>query len=390
MKNRYVIYQIQSIMSEINLCGIGECTQCMACMTICPQNCISMQQSEAGFSIPKIDREVCISCGLCVKSCHQINFVLDKNSPLVVFAAWNKNKDVRCLSSSGGIFSAFAEFIITKGGIVFGAAYVDALKVKHVGVEKLADLQRIRGSKYVQSEIGNCYNEVKRALKSTRYVLFTGSPCQVAGLYSFLGKKYETLFTCDFVCHGVPSQKAFDKYLEKINLSYFENSIFQFRDTKRWGFQLAINGCNIRLKDTYYLKAFTRGYMFMENCYSCRYATPERISDITMADFWGLGDTFNYSKRNGVSLLLINTEKGKKLISHCKDNLFMIERSMKEAVEGNYNLSNPSKRPVERDTYYNDSINLSKFQLIRKYDLSPSLRDYLRPIKRKIQSFIWR
>lgn len=96
-------------------------------------------------------------------------------------------------------------------------------------------------------------------------MLFTGSPCQVAGLYSFLGKKYETLFTCDFVCHGVPSQKAFDKYLEKINLSYFENSIFQFRDTKRWGFQLAINGCNIRLKDTYYLKAFTRGYMFMEN-----------------------------------------------------------------------------------------------------------------------------
>lgn len=376
-------------MNKIELCDRTKCTQCLACVMKCPKQCITMETSEAGFSIPSINREICIECGLCMQACHQIASVsLNRRIPSVGYAAWNLDDKIRCLSSSGGIFSAFAENIIRKGGIVFGAAYVTGLKVKHIGVETVSELQILRGSKYIQSDIGNSYQEVRNNLQNDRLVLFTGSPCQVAGLYVFLKKSYDNLYTCDFICHGVPSQKSFDIYREKIRLPQSGITNFGFRDTKRWGFKMSLDGIPLPLVDTYYLKAFSKGYMFMESCYSCQYATVQRITDITMADFWGLGDKipFNHPKHKGVSLLLINTAKGETLTQECADSLFLEERTLEEAIQGNYNLSHASLRPIERNTYYEDSIRLSKCELIRKYKLFPSWKDYLRPLKKALQS----
>lgn len=376
-------------MNKIDLCDLTKCTQCLSCVMKCPRQCIAMETSEAGFSVPSINRQECIECGVCMQVCHQITPVIEnKKNPSAVYAAWNLDDKIRCLSSSGGVFSAFAEKIIKKGGIVFGAAYIEGLKVKHIGVDTIEGLQQLRGSKYIKSNIGDCYKEVKSNLQKKRLVLFTGSPCQVAGLFSFLKTRYDNLYTCDFVCHGVPSQKAFDIYREKIGLSQSCIKKIGFRDTERWGFKMSLDGVSIPLINTYYLKAFTKGYMFMESCYSCQYATEYRISDITMADFWGLGDRipFNHSKYKGVSLLLINSEKGERLTFECADSLFLEERTLDEAIQGNYNLSHASLRPIERNTYYEDSIRMSKFRLIRKYRLFPSWRDYLRPLKRCLQN----
>lgn len=381
-------------MCNIDLCNENECTQCFTCVAVCPQNCITMVPSEAGFSKPAIDRNKCIECGLCMKSCHQKGYspYLQRAIPQNVYASWSKDNKIRQSSSSGGIFSVFASYILKREGVVFGASFVEGLHLRHVAVADVFELKKLRGSKYLQSDLSGCYEEVKEYLQLDKYVLFTGTPCQIAGLYAFLKKDYAKLYTCDVICHGVPSQAAFDLYCEKINLSLSHCVDFKFRYLKGWGFQLSYNDISIPVSDCYYMNAFSKGYMFMESCYKCPYAKLERISDITMADFWGIGtkQLFRYSKSKGVSMLLVNTKKGKELLNNCSNELFLEERSVEEAVFGNFNLTHSSIRPEERNSYFSDSLVLSKQELVNKYGLQPSIRDYLRPIKRKIQSLLWK
>ena len=381
-------------MCNIDLCNENECTQCFTCVAVCPQNCITMVPSEAGFSKPAIDRNKCIECGLCMKSCHQKGYspYLQRAIPQNVYASWSKDNKIRQSSSSGGIFSVFASYILKREGVVFGASFVEGLHLRHVAVADVFELKKLRGSKYLQSDLSGCYEEVKEYLQLDKYVLFTGTPCQIAGLYAFLKKDYAKLYTCDVICHGVPSQAAFDLYCEKINLSLSNCVDFEFRYLKGWGFQLSYNDISIPVSDCYYMNAFSKGYMFMESCYKCPYAKLERISDITMADFWGIGtkQLFRYSTSKGVSMLLVNTKKGKELLNNCSNELFLEERSVEEAVSGNFNLTHSSIRPEERNCYFSDSLVLSKQELVNKYGLQPSIRDYLRPIKRKIQSLLWK
>ena len=381
-------------MCNIDLCNEKECTQCFTCVAVCPQNCITMVPSEAGFSKPAIDRNKCIECGLCMKSCHQKGYspYLQRAIPQNVYASWSKDNKIRQSSSSGGIFSVFASYILKREGVVFGASFVEGLHLRHVAVADVFELKKLRGSKYLQSDLSGCYEEVKGYLQLDKYVLFTGTPCQIAGLYAFLKKDYAKLYTCDVICHGVPSQAAFDLYCEKINLSLSNCVDFEFRYLKGWGFQLSYNDISIPVSDCYYMNAFSKGYMFMESCYKCPYAKLERISDITMADFWGIGtkQLFRYSTSKGVSMLLVNTKKGKELLNNCSNELFLEERSVEEAVSGNFNLTHSSIRPEERNCYFSDSLVLSKQELVNKYGLQPSIRDYLRPIKRKIQSLLWK
>lgn len=374
----------------IELCNYLHCTQCLSCVQICPKQCIQMVPSEAGFLVPQINLNFCVECEACVRSCHMLNGNIPKNSDVRVFAAWAKDDLIRTTSSSGGCFSVFAQHILQRKGVVYGAAYDKKLQLKHVRVSASSELYRIKGSKYVQSYIGEVYKEAKEYLKKGINVLFSGTPCQIAGLRYFLKKDYSNLYTIDLVCHGVPSQKAFNIYLEKIGLDVDQINSFNFRYYKGWGFNFSYTtdlGINyLALKDTYYLKAFTRGYMFMEACYSCKYANSNRIGDITLADFWGVGSKipFRHSTRKGVSLLLVNTEKGQKLLNSCKSELFLEKRTLKEASETNHNLHAFSERPKERDSFYIDSVLLSKKNLIKKYKMKPSLRDYIRPFKRKI------
>lgn len=384
-------------MSKIELCDVNSCTQCHACESVCPKKCIAFNMAKDGFYIPEIDRDVCIECGACMKACHQLNQSKTKRTPLQTYAAWSLENDVRTSSSSGGVFSEIARYVFEKDGVVVGAVMNEHLKVYHTFASSMKELFAMRGSKYVQSDLTGVYVKVKDYLRVGRYVLFTGTPCQVGGLYSFLKKDYENLLTCDLVCHGVPSQKSFDTYCEKIGLTRNEVAEVSFRYTKGWGLQMATRSHlvspaqagdykwnNISPKNSYYLRAFTSGLMFNEACYNCQYATPERASDITMADYWGIGTAmpFNHPTQKGVSLLLVNSEKGGDVVKACK-SLYTEVRPLEEAVKGNYNLSQCSERPVGRDTYCEDAKMMPLKELFLKYNLQPSWKDYLRPIKRK-------
>ena len=201
-----------SIQDKKNCCGCGACVQ------RCPKQCVTMQEDSEGFLYPKVDLSVCIDCHLCEKVCPIINQG-EGHEPQAVYAAKNPNEKIRMQSSSGGVFTILAEKILDEGGVVFGAAFNDKWEVEHDFVERKDELAKFRGSKYVQSKIGKSYRNVETFLKEGRKVLFSGTPCQIAGLKKFLRKDYENLFTVDFICHGVPSPGVFRTYLqEKINI----------------------------------------------------------------------------------------------------------------------------------------------------------------------------
>lgn len=378
-------------MHKIELCDIYSCTQCYACVDACPKKCISMIESKDGFKIPSIDRNECVECGVCLKSCHRTTTFVEYKKPLKTLACWTKIKSDREKSSSGGAFSVLARKTLSEGGVVFGASMCEDLKVRHISIDDEKKIFLLQGSKYVQSFLGDVFIQTKRLLQNGRSVLFTGTPCQVGALLTYLKKKYDNLLTCDVVCHGVPSQKAFDIYIDKIGKRNKCNN-FKFRFTKGWGFQLSSQlGPKTSLvmpSKAYFLRAFTKGLMFSEACYSCVYARPERVSDFSLADYWGLGVKipFNHPTKKGISLMLVNSEKGLAYIKNCRD-LFFEERPFEEAVEGNYNLSHTSERPQGRDTYFEDSKVMDISILSKKYGISASFRDYLRMLKQKINSY---
>ncbi len=385
-------------MSKIQLCDKYKCTQCMACVNTCPKNCINMVDAGEGFSIPQIDRDACVECGACMNVCHIISPAVERSTPLKTLACWTKNDEDRKKSSSGGAFSVLAREVLSKNGVVFGATMDTNLQVKHIGIEKYEEIVKLQGSKYVQSYLGDIYTRVRESLKQNRLVLFSGTPCQVGGLLTFLRKKYDNLITCDMVCHGVPSQRAFDAFCERIHLKGTCQGV-SFRFTEGWGYQLACeleagdsNSTHIvrkaiNPKKAWYMRAFNKGLMFNEACFSCAYTTPQRVSDFTMADYWGLGvkSPFNHPTFRGVSMLLVNNQKAWNLIKD-NPNLFYEERTLDEAIEGNYNLSHNSGRPAGRDSFIHDMQVMESKQLVEKYGIKESYRDYLRLLKQWINS----
>ena len=374
----------------------------MACVNMCPKGCISMVDAGEGFCIPQINREDCSECGACMRACHRLEPNMQYNTPLHTLACWTKNDSDRKKSSSGGAFSVLARKVLDMGGVVFGATMDKDLQVKHIGIDSDKDIPLLQGSKYVQSYLGDTFLDVRNHLKEGRLVLFTGTPCQVGGLLTFLRKKYDNLITCDMVCHGVPSQRAFNAFCEGTHLSGTCVGI-SFRFTEGWGFQLSrelvaptkdgdSNSACVKRKPVcpskaWYMRAFNNGLMFNEACYTCAYTIPQRVSDFTMADYWGLGlkSPFTHPTFRGVSMLLVNTERARKMLEDCSD-LFYEERTLEEAIEGNHNLSHCSQRPTGRDTFIKDMECLGQKELIKKYGIQATLRDYLRLIKQWMNS----
>ena len=389
-------------MSKIHLCDQTQCTQCMACVNTCPKGCITMVDAGEGFCIPHIDCDACVECGACIRACHRMESQVEFFQPLHTLACWTKNDNDRKKSSSGGAFSVLARKVLSMGGVVFGATMDNELKVRHICIDKAEDIHRLQGSKYVQSYLGDTYKQVREYLKADRRVLFTGTPCQVAGLLSFLRKKYENLITADMVCHGVPSQRAFDTFCERIHLKGKCDGV-SFRFTEGWGYQLArelvsptkgADSCSTRVfrkpvnpKDAWYMRAFNKSLLFNEACYKCAYANPQRVSDFTMADYWGLGSKtpFNHPTIKGVSMLLVNNDKAWNLLQGCSD-LFYEERTLEEAILGNHNLSHVSPRPEGRDSFIVDMESMNQSELMNKYGIEASPRDYLRLLKQWINS----
>lgn len=216
------------------------CSGCRSCEQVCTQNCVTIEYDNEGFLYPTISKEKCINCGLCIRSCPASKAVVTKsnlNNP-VVYAAWNKVNNILNESSSGGVFSAIASYILKNNGVVFGCSLEDNLVAKHIGIRNEVELYKLRGSKYVQSDTQDTFKQVRNILKEGKQVFYTGTPCQIAGLKSFLARPYDNLITADLICHGVPSPKVFKEYLNMLEKKHGGKVVyFKFRDKEKYGWE---------------------------------------------------------------------------------------------------------------------------------------------------------
>lgn len=357
------------------------CCGCNACKNVCPKKAIEMVNDDKGFRYPKVNIELCIECGLCNKIC-PINNKLKINSKPIAYACYNKNLDERLNSSSGGIFTLIAKQILEKKGYVVGASYDQEFNVKHIIINNINDLKLLQTSKYVQSDIGDIYVRVKELLTEDKYVLFTGTPCQIEGLNAFLGKKYDKLYLQDIICHGVPSPLVWKKYLKfrlKKDKESPININFRNKDNGWKKFNLKFQYTskvykNNQTKD-YYLLAFLKNVILRDSCYDCSFKKKNRVSDITLADFWGvekiLPDLFD---DRGTSLTIINSKKGKELFEKIEKDLVKREISFEDAIKFNKNMTTSVIMNNNREKFFNDLNKLSFDKLCKKYVLDNSLK----------------
>lgn len=336
------------------------CCGCGVCVNVCPVNCIEMYVDKEGFYYPHINEEKCIGCGLCKKRCPNTN--IDKLNDLPeTFAFINSDDEIRKRSSSGGMFWCLAENVIRSGGVVYGASYSDDYRnVEHVMVDKITDLILLQGSKYIQSCINNLYLEVKEKLDDKKLVLFTGTPCQIAGLHSFLGKKYDNLISVDFICHGVPSNMVWEKYLqyrERVAGAKCVNLNFR-KKTKGWKkYSLEMKFENgktyekVAAKDKY-MQTYLKDICLRESCYQCKHRGFERKSDFTLADFWGIQRICpEMNDGLGTSLVFIHSLKGKELFGKIACNHIILQVDREKAVQSNPSMIKSPERNEKRDLF---------------------------------------
>jgi len=338
------------------ICPETLCTGCCSCLNSCPHQAIGMVENEFGWIIPKIDANLCAYCGLCKKSCPQIveNELLEPQS---IYAAWSKSKEEHLSSSSGGAASVFyRRFIEEYSGVCIGAAFEDNLFLRHTVAENMDDLVRFKGSKYVQSFTGDIFSQIRELLEHSP-VLFIGLPCQVEGLKIYLknldiNEENERLFTVDLICHGVPPvsylQQHYGKYLKK-NPKISIN----FRTNRNFRMTLSSEKIKKVKRNDIYLCAFLSAVTYRESCYNCKYAQQKRSGDITIGDFWGLSDEIERLKdaKNGCSVIIVNSKKGKKLFDLCKGDFVFFERTLEEAIRENGQLNHPSVPHKRRDIF---------------------------------------
>lgn len=324
-----------------------ECCGCNACAEICPKHCIRMVKDAQGFIYPQIDSSVCVECGLCEKVCPFEITNLSLRKPLKAYAAWNKNHQEHLGSSSGGAAYVFSSYILEKGGVVYGCTS-DGIDVRHIRVENHSELFKLQGSKYVQSDVRGLFKEVKNDLKTGKTVLFIGTPCQVAGLKNYIGHHNAHLYLVDLICHGVPSKQMLHDHIKHVAKGKKIQHI-SFRKGTDYRFSIAADkfSYEVSLWETpykdLYLKGFFEGMINRPSCYQCPFACSTRVSDITIGDFWGLkhAECLPEEVKDGVSLLLPMTDKGTDLIQKVENNLYIYERSVEEAINGNTQLRHP-------------------------------------------------
>ncbi len=342
-------------MAERILPKEGNCSGCSACQNVCGTGAIKMEPSTLGFIIPVIDEIKCVKCGLCTKICPVLNpqYKNDKKPDFYSFCA---SDEIRMNSSSGGMFTTLANYVLEKNGYVCGAAFDENFKVKHKIIHSKEQLRELQYSKYVQSFVGNCYKEVKRLLQEDNYVLFTGTPCQVAGLYAVLGKDYDKLITAELLCHGVPSQKLFDAYLNDISSGRKIKDIC-FRNKKYgWTYTMEIlfeDGSVYTKKSggggadsDPYLFAFLKNYMNRYICYDCKFNQYPRQGDFTIGDLWHSDELDPDSNdKKGTSFVFVNNSKGKEIFEKIKNESKYYKKLLVDDYSKIPNRVSPKKVP---------------------------------------------
>lgn len=386
------------MMNNINLINHNSCTGCSACYSICQLKCITMQDDIEGFKFPVVDTRKCVNCGKCLNVC-PVNkiFIKEDNFRPRVFAAWNLDNNIRLNSTSGGIFTALAENILMNSGYVAGVEYDSNFLPVHKIISDIKDLENLRQSKYAQSDKQNIFNIIKDKLDNNpkQLLLFVGSPCEVAGLYKFLGKKYDNLISVDFICLSNNSPKVLRKFLDDLEKLYNSKVSKLWFKNKDYGWNLFATKVEFEngkyyLKNRYY-DYFMRGFIGKEklymrkSCAECKYRTIPRVSDITLADFWGVSLINNdLDDEKGTSLVLVNSESGENLFRSLADKIFYKECQLSDAINGNLALIKSPVLSENREKFFNELAKRNFFELIDKY--APIDRSFI--IKLKIKNLI--
>jgi len=386
----------------ININDKRDCCGCHACYNICPQKCISMQTDTEGFWYPLVDIEKCTNCGLCKKVCPILNKKIVENHP-VAYACINKDDNIRQQSSSGGVFTVIAEIVIANNGVVFAAGFDGEFNVVHSWTDSVDCLSTFRGSKYVQSCIGDTYKEIRDFLNQRHQVLFSGTPCQIAGLRAYLGKDYDGLICLDIVCHGVPSPKVWQRYklyIEEIYQAKAQRITFRRKNCGWKLYSVSFSFDNDteysqKLTENIFMQGFLHNIYLRPSCYACSFKTLNRQSDITLADFWGIENILpSFDDDKGTSLILVNSKKGAGIFSSVANKLLYELVDINQAIIYNPSAVKSVDYNPKRDQFFQElsgSVDIS--QLIAKYTkvsfskkVYMKVRTLLSRIKRKILS----
>ncbi len=386
----------------MEICDLTTCTGCGMCSNICPQSAIKMREGQHGFVYPYVDEEKCIACGLCAKKC-PANMEKQYESTIKnVYAAWNKKRPARIKSTSGGVCALLENEIFHNGGVAVGVKWGEAFCTEYDVACNGEAAEKFRGSKYVQANTDDIYLRVKGLLDAGKEVLFTGTPCQVTALKSFLGKDYDGLFTVDLVCHGVPSYECFKRFLNEISDEYnkrIANVRLRYK-SPYWDY------CSVRIDfedgteyqkytvDDPFFTLFNIGYSLRESCHTCKYTSIHREGDITLADFWGYQPSGfrmrNYNK--GTSLVLVNTDKGVELFERIKGKICFETSTVEAALKTNNSLTKPFSPPHDAVIQFwkdYDDGELSTKALQRKYVPKPFRLPNLLFLRRLKRRYSW-
>lgn len=402
----------------IKIVNKQDCCGCSACVQRCPKHCITLKEDGEGFLYPHVNSDECIDCGLCEKVCPELHHG-ERHIPLEVYAAKNKDESIRMQSSSGGIFTLLAEKVIQEGGVVFGAAFDANWEVMHTYAETMEGLVDFRGSKYMQSRIGTAYQDAEYFLKQGRKVLFNGSPCQIKGLKLFLRKNYDNLIAVDFICHGVPSPKVWREYLkETIARKSGKNSVlpypipckigidtvdFRSKSTgwKKYSFALTLSETSVEgVKNTVllssvfsenpFMRAFLADLILRPSCYSCPSKSGRSGSDLTIADYWAIPQVApEFDDDKGVSLVLVQTEKGKSFYQSLKEKTTFIVTSYQEAQGANGGFKEKTPMHPKRSRFFTEFAQSDDIiGLIDRTLRIPLYRKLLKKVKNGIKKML--
>lgn len=361
----------------MDLCKTGLCTGCSACANACPEQCIQMAADAEGFLRPKIDSSQCVVCGTCQNVCPVLHPKAHSHET-VAYAAVHKDDAIRLESTSGGVFSLLCQWVFDHGGIVFGAAYADDFSVAHGCVEKASDLSKLRTAKYAQSAIGDSYRQAKTFLEQGRYVLFSGTPCQIGGLRTFLGKDYGRLLTVDLICHGVPSPAVWEHYIqyrgEQDAQGERPTSINLRSKESGWaGYSIRFDyagGQTYRMPNSQdpYLRCFVKDLCLRPSCYACSFKGIDRCSDFTLGDYWGVWSQMpELDDNQGTSIVLLHSEKAKRIWPELLSGMKAVQVDADQCFSENPSALSSATEPDDRQMF------LSRYQSEDFSDLADEL-----------------
>ena len=370
----------------------AKCSGCWACENVCPVRCIDMVEDEEGFHYPRVDADRCIECHQCERACPELKPMLDDTMPLKSFIVQQKDARVLRTSTSGGFYSAIAKYVIERGGAVFGAAFDGTMTLRHQCAETLEDCEKFRGSKYVQSLVGETLLQMKKLLQEGRMVVYSGTPCQIAGLYGFLGKrKYENLITVDLVCHGTPSPRLLRKYLEHQSSVYGDRVIdYRSRD-KHYGYDYSTATIYFERPESQYhqgkesdlmLGLYFRNLISRPSCYQCHFKTINRLSDITIFDCWDAPSASTVFSNKGATNVFVHSEKGLEVFESLKEDFVWTESDAQKQIDADgvmikhYVPVNPM-----RGEFFIDLNRMDIPQLAAKYNHKSVLRKTISGLK---------